>query len=76
MGGYEIASYFPSNLLMYFSEHLNVVNYTSGVTPLFMSVAGLIIPAATKYWIIWIILDIILVLWMFREGKLHRVLHS
>lgn len=76
MGGYEIASYFPSNLLMYFSEHLNVVNYTSGVTPLFMSVAGLIIPAATKYWIIWIILDIILVLWMFREGKLHRVLHA
>lgn len=76
MGGYEIASYFPSNLLMYFSEHLNVVNYTSGVTPLFMSVAGLIIPAPTKYWIIWIILDIILVLWMFREGKLHRVLHA
>lgn len=73
MGGYEIASYLPSNLLMYFSEHLNVVNATTSITPLFISIAGFIIPAVAKYWIIWTILDIILILWIYKEGRLHRI---
>lgn len=76
MGRYEISSYFPSNLLMYFSEHLNITNYTESITPLFISIAGFIIPSAAKYWIIWVILDVILVLWMYKEGKLHQVYHA
>ena len=76
MGGYEISSYFPSNLLMYFSEHLNITNYMGSITPLFISMAGFIIPSATKYWIIWVILDVILVLWMYKEGKSHQVYHA
>lgn len=76
MGGYETSSYFPSNLLMYFSEHLNITNYMGSITPLFISMAGFIIPSAAKYWIIWVILDVILVLWMYKEGKSHQVYHA
>lgn len=76
IGGYAIASYFPSNLLMYFIEHLSVMTYDGIINKLFILIAGVIVPSVVTYWIIWVILDAVLLFWMHKEGKMHRIHHA
>lgn len=76
IGGYAIASYFPSNFLMYFTEHLSVMTYDGIINKLFISIAGVIVPSVVTYWIIWVILDAVLLFWMHKEGKMHRIHHA
>lgn len=71
--GLDIARFFPSNLLMRFSENLSLETYFAGVQPLFFSIFGLVIPKLYAYWLFWIVLNTLLISWMIWEGKRHLV---
>lgn len=71
--GLDIARFFPSNLLMRLSENLSLETYYTGIQPLFLSLFGMIIPKLYAYWLLWIVLNTILISWMIWEGKCHLV---
>lgn len=73
IGGNSVASFFPSNLLMRFSENLSAYSYFNGNQTLFYSIFGIVLPKISIYWIFWIILDTVLIGTMVWEGKRHHI---